>query len=81
MLQDWETGMYDALQPLISQFDGEKQTRSQILTRLGTIEVALQTEHPTMLYSDILTHAYQRLAQELKSESGIPSDSWSGPEP
>jgi len=65
-LCDWETGMYNALQPLISQIDGEKPTRSQILTQLGTIEVALQAEHPTMLYSDILTHAYQHLAQDLK---------------
>lgn len=57
--------MYDALQPLISRL-GEKPTRSQILTRLGTLELALQKEHPAMLYSDILTHAYERLAQDLE---------------
>ena len=72
--------MYDALQPLISQLD-DKITRSQILTQLGTIELALQEEHPTMLYSDVLTHAYERLAQHLKGESGSPSDLWSDPEP
>ncbi|KAF9653486.1 HAD-like protein [Thelephora ganbajun] len=64
-LCDWETGMYNALQPLISQFD-EKPPRGQILTQLGSIELTLQAEHPTMLYSDILTHAYERLAQNLK---------------
>jgi len=63
--------MYDALQPLVSQLD-EKPTRSQILTQLGTIELELQAEHPAMLYSDILTHAYERLAQHLKGESGTP---------
>jgi len=63
-LCDWETGMYNALQPLISQLD-KKPSRSQILTQLGGIETALQTEHPEMLYSDILAHAYERLAQNL----------------
>ena len=71
--------MYDALQPLISQLD-EKPTRSQVLTQLGTIELALQTEHPTMLYSDILTHAYERLAQNLGGGSERPSNSRSVPE-
>lgn len=66
--------MYDALQPLVSQLD-EKPSRSQILTQLGTIELALQAEYPTMLYSDVLTHAYDRLAQNLKGESELPSDS------
>ena len=61
--------MYNGLQPLISQLD-EKPTRSQILTQLGTIELELQAEHPTMLYSDILSHAYQRLARNLNGESG-----------
>ena len=56
--------MYDALQPLMCQLD-DKPTRSQILTQIGTIELTLQAEHPTMLYSDILTHAYERLAQNL----------------
>jgi len=63
--------MYDALQPLISQLD-DKPTRSQILTQLGTIELALQAEHPTVLYSDILTHAYERLAHHLEGESVPP---------
>lgn len=72
--------MYDALQPLISQLD-EKPTRGQILTQLGTIELALQTEHPTMLYSEILTHAYERLAQNLNGEPRLSSDSRLDPEP
>lgn len=66
--------MYNALQPLVSQLD-EKPSRSQILTQLGTIELALQAEHPTMLYSDILTHAYDRLAQNLNGEPVSPSGS------
>jgi HAD superfamily hydrolase (TIGR01493 family) len=61
--------MYNGLQPLVSQLD-EKPTRSQILTQLGTIELALQAEHPTMLYSEVLSHAYERLAQNLNGESG-----------
>ena len=60
--------MHNALQPLISQLD-EKPTRGQILTQLGTIELALQAEYPAMLYSDILTHAYDRLARNLKGEN------------
>jgi len=63
--------MYDALQPLMSQLV-DKPTRGQILTQLGTIELALQSEHPAMLYSDILAHAYERLAQHLKGEPGLP---------
>lgn len=72
--------MYNGLQPLISQLDG-KPSRSEILTQLGVIELALQAEHPAMLYSDILTHAYERLAQNLNGESEHPSDSWSRPDP
>lgn len=64
--------MYNALQPLITQLD-EKPSRSQILTQLGSIELKLQTEHPKMLYSDILTHAYERLAQGLKGEFAPPT--------
>ena len=59
--------MHSALQPLISKLE-EKPSRSQILTQLGLIELALQAEHPKMLYSDILTHAYDRLARDLKGE-------------
>ena len=62
--------MYNGLQPLISQLD-RKPTRNQILTQLGSIELTLQTEHPKMLYSDILAHAYERLAQDLKGELGL----------
>ena len=64
--------MYNALQLLISQLD-ETPSRKQILTRLGSIEVELQREHPKMLYSDILTHAYERLAQDLKGSPRLPS--------
>lgn len=67
--------MHNALQPLISQLD-EKPARSQILTQLGAIELALQAEHPVMLYSEILTHAYERLAQDLNGESGLSPGSW-----
>ena len=72
--------MYNGLQPLLSQLD-EKPSRSQVLTQLGTIELALQAEHPTMLYSDILAHAYDRLAQNLKGESGLLSGSSSRSKP
>jgi len=66
--------MYNALQPLTSQLD-ENPSRSQILTQLGTIELALQAENPTMIYSDILTHAYECLAQDLKGEPEPPPNS------
>ena len=66
--------MYNALHPLISQLD-EKPSRSQILTQLGSIELTLQTEYPQKLYSDILTHAYEHLAQDLEGKFGFPFDS------
>ena len=66
--------MYNALHPLISQLD-ERPSRSQILTQLGSIELTLQTEHPTMLYSEVLAHAYERLARDLKGEFGLPPNS------
>jgi hypothetical protein len=68
--------MYNALQPLISQLD-EKPSRSQILIQLGSLELTLQTEHPKMLYSDILAHAYEGLAQDLKGE--CPHLHWGSP--
>ena len=63
--------MYNALKPLISRL-GEKPSRSQILTQLGSIELTLQTENPKMLYSDVLSHAYGRLSRDLKGELGLP---------
>jgi hypothetical protein len=66
--------MYNALQPLISLLD-EKPSRSQLLTQLGSIELTLQTEHPKMLYSEILARAYERLAQDLKGEFELPPGS------
>ena len=67
--------MYNALQPLMSQLD-TKPPRSQILTQLGTIELALQTEHPKMLYSDILACAYERLARDFNGELERPPETF-----
>ncbi|MCJ1355778.1 MAG: hypothetical protein MMC33_005770 [Icmadophila ericetorum] len=66
-LIDLETGMYDALRPLLSRLPpGHRYltTPSTILERLNSYQIALEEERPDLLYCDVLAASYEKVAQE-----------------
>ena len=72
-LIDWETGIYDALKPLVdklpsdSQYGGSspEETRKLVLGAFSSHERALQSEQPKLLYNKLLAETYKRLAGQL----------------
>jgi 2-haloalkanoic acid dehalogenase type II len=72
-LIDWETGIYDALGPLVDQLPTDSQyrgkspekTRTLVLRAFSSHERALQAEQPKLPYNKLLTETYKRLAQQL----------------
>jgi 2-haloalkanoic acid dehalogenase type II len=64
-LIDWETGIWDALQPLVAAAGRDDITRTPTLAAFARIESAQQAETPGMLYPDVLARVHRRLAAEL----------------
>jgi 2-haloacid dehalogenase len=62
-LIDWESGIFEALQPLISRV-GRPLSRDEILEAHGRHESAQQITTPTRLYKELLAVVYKRLAEE-----------------
>jgi 2-haloacid dehalogenase len=62
-LIDWETGLYNALKPLL-QKGGITLERDQVLAAFARHEAAQEVETPKMIYSDLLAEVHRRLAQE-----------------
>ena len=63
-LIDWETGIWNALQPLISagRLDLE---REEALARFGKLESELEEAGPSLRYSTLLAAVHARLAKDL----------------
>jgi 2-haloalkanoic acid dehalogenase type II len=77
-LIDWESGIYQALQPLIeripadspyhpSAFPSPSAHRAAVLRAYRTHEHELQTEQPTLLYSPLLALLHTRLATRFSA--------------
>jgi len=66
-LIDWETGILDALEPLRAK-SAVRGTDQEILSAFGAYESALEAEHPSMPYSELLGMVHERLAQRLGSK-------------
>lgn len=62
-LIDWESGMIAGLKPLTDQLD-PKLTRDAILEAHAFHESTTQAFTPAMIYSDVLSIVYKRLAEE-----------------
>ncbi|KAL0566935.1 hypothetical protein V5O48_015065 [Marasmius crinis-equi] len=74
-LCDWETGIYEGLKPLLSQFPTSSAwSRKEALETFTSIESDLQSEHPTLLYRDLLAKAHQVLEQRLRGQDTSPSN-------
>ena len=66
-LIDWETGIWDALQPLCSRLD-DLPTREAALAAFAEVESACQAANPDLLYADLLAATYRTLAQNWSGE-------------
>lgn len=67
-LVDWESGMFEALEPLTSRL-ATPLTRDQVLEAHARQESAQQLCTPAMKYSEILAVVYKRLSEEW----GVPA--------
>ncbi len=64
-LIDWETGIWDALQPLFAANDLPFVDRREALALFGTCENVQETETPDMPYPEILRHVHRTLARRM----------------
>jgi 2-haloalkanoic acid dehalogenase type II len=65
-LIDWESGIWNALQPLIS---ATPVPRGEVLAEFGRIESAQEAATPGMRYSDLLVEVHRDLAGALGLET------------
>ena len=64
-LIDWETGIADALRPLLARMD-RPPAREVALAAFAQHETAQEAETPRMIYSDLLAAVHRRLAEEWR---------------
>jgi 2-haloacid dehalogenase len=62
-LIDWETGIWDALQPLLTLNCGGL-SRAQALAGFGTLEDRIERESPSLPYPQVLAAVHAALARE-----------------
>jgi 2-haloalkanoic acid dehalogenase type II len=64
-LIDWETGIWDALQPLLMENDCEEIARERLLQAFGEEEHGLEKSTPELLYPEILSRTHGALARRF----------------
>lgn len=72
-LIDWETGIWNALQPVVRS-NGVTLPREQALADFGVIEPVVEHEHPNLLYRDLLAKVHAALASHWKMKSSAELD-------
>ena len=73
-LIDWESGIWDALQPLLQANGTDGVTRKAALEAFGQHERAQEHETPDMLYTDLLTAVHRRLAEHFELKTSAEAD-------
>ena len=68
-LIDWETGIWDALQPLFLHNRLTRVDRRRALAAFGTCEHARQLATPAMLYTRLLVEVHRCMADRLELDS------------
>lgn len=68
-LIDWESGIWDALQPLIYANQRDDIDRKTGLEAFAKIENAQEAETPDMLYPKLLKRVHRTIAQQLDLET------------
>jgi FMN phosphatase YigB (HAD superfamily) len=74
--QDWETGIYTALQPLLERA-GKQWSRAEALTAYMAVESDLQAQYPDLLYADLLARVHDALAHRFAGAPSAPEPSGS----
>ena len=64
-LIDWESGIWDALQPLIAANGTDDVTRRVALEAYARVESEVEEEAPGLLYADVLERVHARVARHL----------------
>jgi 2-haloalkanoic acid dehalogenase type II len=75
-LIDWETGIWDALQPLFMSNDGRGIERGLALSRFAEQESRIEQTQPHRLYPDVLARVHAALAEQagLRSSAALDRD-------
>jgi len=68
-LIDWESGIWDAMQPLIQVNHRNDITRSAGLEAFALIQSTLEKETPDLLYPQLLTRVHRSLASHFDLET------------
>ncbi|MEM7253101.1 MAG: haloacid dehalogenase type II [Pseudomonadota bacterium] len=68
-LIDWESGIWDALQPLLLQNRCQDVVRAEGLRLFAKHETHQEHTTPDMTYPDLLRHTHRGIANELKLET------------
>jgi 2-haloacid dehalogenase len=63
-LIDWETGIADALRPLLRGSHTDEHSHNDILAAFARHETAQEADTPDMIYSELLACVHRRLAEE-----------------
>jgi len=77
-LIDWESGIWDAYQPLIAASGRADITRSDALAAHARLESAQQTSTPGMLYGELLTRVHVDFARQYGLETTAEMDATFG---
>jgi 2-haloacid dehalogenase len=64
-LIDWETGIWDALQPLLMENGSEAVSRREALEAFGAEENELEARAPSMPYPEILARVHRAVAKRF----------------
>jgi 2-haloacid dehalogenase len=62
-LIDWETGIAEALQPLLAR-SGKRLSRDEVLETFARHEATRESETPSAIYSEILSVVHSRIAMD-----------------
>ena len=73
-LIDWESGIWDALQPLLMQNGTTEITRSLGLAEFGRAEHKVESESPTLVYFEILENVHREIANSLTLQTSAELD-------
>lgn len=71
-LIDWESGIWDALQPLLHSNGCKEVTRSHALEAFADLETEVQTARPSAPYPEILKAVHDELAGKFGLETTDP---------
>ncbi len=63
-LIDWESGIWDALQPVLMDNECEVMTRNRALAAFGRVESRQQSETPDLIYTEVLSRVHRDICRE-----------------